>query len=107
MRHALALIVVLALAVPGAAPLAADSGAGLKKCAGIADSLKRLVCYDELAKEEGGEAPPVTPTSASATAPESSARQQYSSRCQATTKKGTQCKRNAKPGSNYCWQHGG
>lgn len=26
-------------------------------------------------------------------------------RCQATTKKGTQCKRNAKPGSDYCWQH--
>lgn len=30
-----------------------------------------------------------------------------SGRCQATTKKGTQCKRNAKSGSNYCWQHGG
>lgn len=28
-------------------------------------------------------------------------------RCQATTKKGTQCSRMAKPGSNYCWQHGG
>jgi micrococcal nuclease len=28
-------------------------------------------------------------------------------RCQAITKKGTQCKRAAKPGSNYCWQHGG
>lgn len=28
-------------------------------------------------------------------------------RCQATTKKGTQCKRNAAPGSTYCWQHGG
>lgn len=27
--------------------------------------------------------------------------------CQAITKKGTQCKRKAKPGSNYCWQHGG
>lgn len=30
-----------------------------------------------------------------------------SGRCQATTKKGTQCKRSARPGSNYCWQHGG
>ncbi len=30
-----------------------------------------------------------------------------SGRCQATTKKGTQCKRNARPGSSYCWQHGG
>lgn len=26
-------------------------------------------------------------------------------RCQAITKAGTQCKRNAQPGSNYCWQH--
>ncbi|OGU41146.1 MAG: hypothetical protein A2315_04855 [Ignavibacteria bacterium RIFOXYB2_FULL_35_12] len=28
-----------------------------------------------------------------------------SGRCQAITQKGTQCKRNAKPGSKYCWQH--
>ena len=28
-----------------------------------------------------------------------------SSRCQATTKKGTQCSRNAQAGSSYCWQH--
>lgn len=26
-------------------------------------------------------------------------------RCQATTKKGTQCSRKAQPGSQYCWQH--
>lgn len=26
-------------------------------------------------------------------------------RCQALTKKGTQCKRNARAGSSYCWQH--
>lgn len=26
-------------------------------------------------------------------------------RCQAITKKGTQCKRSAQPGSRYCWQH--
>lgn len=26
-------------------------------------------------------------------------------RCQATTQKGTQCKRNAQIGSKYCWQH--
>ena len=25
--------------------------------------------------------------------------------CQAITKKGTQCKRKAQAGSNYCWQH--
>ena len=28
-------------------------------------------------------------------------------RCQAITKKGTQCKRQAEPGSKYCWQHQG
>lgn len=32
--------------------------------------------------------------------------QTYSVRCQAITKKGTQCKRNARSGG-YCWQHGG
>lgn len=26
-------------------------------------------------------------------------------RCQATTKKGTQCSRKAQAGRNYCWQH--
>ena len=35
------------------------------------------------------------------------ARAVTSGRCQATTKKGTQCSRNAKAGSSYCWQHGG
>jgi Family of unknown function (DUF5763) len=30
----------------------------------------------------------------------------YSVRCQAITKKGTQCKRTARSGG-YCWQHGG
>jgi hypothetical protein len=30
----------------------------------------------------------------------------YSARCQAITKKGTQCKRSARSGG-YCWQHGG
>ena len=28
-----------------------------------------------------------------------------SARCQATTRKGTQCSRRAKAGSRYCWQH--
>lgn len=28
-----------------------------------------------------------------------------STRCQATTKKGTQCSRSAQAGSSYCWQH--
>lgn len=29
----------------------------------------------------------------------------YSGRCQAITKKGTQCKRMAQAGRKYCWQH--
>ena len=31
----------------------------------------------------------------------------FAAQCAATTKKGTQCKRQASPGSLYCWQHGG
>lgn len=39
--------------------------------------------------------------------PAPSTRTVQSTRCQATTKKGTQCSRKAKPGSRSCWQHGG
>lgn len=35
----------------------------------------------------------------------SSYKSSYSSRCMATTKKGRRCKRKAKAGSSYCWQH--
>src|SRR5262245_17357051 len=35
------------------------------------------------------------------------ATQMTTGRCLATTKKGTQCKRSARSGSEYCWQHGG
>jgi hypothetical protein len=42
-----------------------------------------------------------------ASPPRSTAPAQVSTRCQATTQKGTQCSRNAKTGSRYCWQHGG
>ncbi len=31
----------------------------------------------------------------------------FAAQCAAITKKGTQCKRQASPGSEYCWQHGG
>ena len=31
----------------------------------------------------------------------------FAAQCLATTKKGTQCKRQAAQGSQYCWQHGG
>ena len=29
----------------------------------------------------------------------------FAAQCAATTKKGTQCKRKAKSGSKFCWQH--
>ena len=31
----------------------------------------------------------------------------FAAQCAATTRKGTQCKRQASPGSEFCWQHGG
>ena len=31
----------------------------------------------------------------------------FAAQCAATTKNGTRCKRQASPGSLYCWQHGG
>ena len=31
----------------------------------------------------------------------------FAAQCAATTKKGTQCKRQTLPGSQFCWQHGG
>jgi hypothetical protein len=37
--------------------------------------------------------------------PASAAPAPRSTRCQATTKKGTQCSRSAQAGSSYCWQH--
>jgi hypothetical protein len=52
--------------------------------------------------------PPVTSTLVSpASSSATKTTQPVSGRCQATTKKGTQCSRNAKAGSNFCWQHGG
>ena len=57
-----------------------------------------------------GAAPPAAAAPAiavsSAPSPAPVERAVSSARCQAT-KKGTQCSRSAKPGSSYCWQHGG
>jgi hypothetical protein len=91
---------------------AEDLAAGLRKCAAVSDSLQRLVCYDKLAADErvGGTSvtPPLPVVSGSSSAAKTKPRTEAtSSRCQATTKKGTQCKRTAKAGSSYCWQHGG
>ena len=60
----------------------------------------------------GSPAPAVASPLPAAAAPSSARRAperpaQASTRCQATTQKGTQCSRNAKPGSRTCWQHGG
>jgi hypothetical protein len=48
-----------------------------------------------------------TPVEQRPSSPASAAPGARSTRCQATTKQGTQCSRNAKAGSSYCWQHGG
>jgi len=45
-----------------------------------------------------------TTTAAAMTAPKAQA-STVPGRCQAITKKGTQCTRRAMPGSIYCWQH--
>lgn len=85
-------LVVVAFAFAALGAGAADLEAELKRCAGVADSLQRLVCYDSLARAL---APAARPAAA----------EQGAGQCQATTKKGTQCSRRAKPGSRYCWQH--
>jgi hypothetical protein len=78
---------VLVVALAGAAQAHGED------CSRLADRAARLECFDRGAQ---GAAPAAAPRSAV----------QSSGRCQATTKKGAQCKRNAKPGSSYCWQHG-
>jgi hypothetical protein len=48
-----------------------------------------------------------TPVAApSASSPRPTTRPTASGQCSATTQKGTRCKRTAKSGSAYCWQHG-
>ncbi len=42
MRSLLLTAALLALLFPGGAPVAADLDAGLKKCAAVSDSLRRL-----------------------------------------------------------------
>ena len=52
--------------------------------------------------------PAASPTPTSADKPATAAPKSApatAGRCQATTKKGTQCSRNAQAGRSYCWQH--
>ena len=91
---------------------AEDLAAGLRKCAAVSDSLQRLVCYDKLAADAtaGGisaTAPQPVTSGFSPTPTPKPRTEATTGRCMATTKKGTQCSRRAKAGSNYCWQHGG
>ena len=51
-------------------------------------------------------AAPATPAANAPAKAAPAERAVQSGRCQATTKKGAQCSRNAKAGSRYCWQHG-
>jgi micrococcal nuclease len=53
-----------------------------------------------------GGAQAVSPAVSSPPSQSSSSGEVTSGRCQAITKKGTQCLRRAKAGSQYCWQHG-
>jgi hypothetical protein len=58
------------------------------------------VCNPPAAKDEG------TPTSRQqSVGKQQTSTDTQSQQCQAITKKGTQCKRKAVPGSKYCWQH--
>lgn len=72
------------------------SGALAEDCSKIADRDARLACFDRGAA-----------SSAPTAAPAPQRQQATSRRCQGVTKKGNQCKRNAKAGSSYCYQHGG
>lgn len=112
LKRPLSIVILVALVAP-AFPQTTDLRVAMAKCRAVTDSLQRLVCYDNLAKEAGSNAggattAPVSPVNVTSTPSEKpAARETASRRCAATTKKGTQCSRMAKAGSAYCWQHGG
>jgi hypothetical protein len=116
MRVATVLLLAVSMGHSQSAEAAEDLATGLRQCSAVADSLQRLVCYDNLAKRTATRAATSATAGTAATAPQpmvggssstSKSKAAVSVRCQATTKKGAQCKRNAAAGSSYCWQHGG
>ena len=60
------------------------------------------ICRPPVPTAAAPQTAPVEPRPSPPASPESAPR---STRCQATTKKGTQCSRSAKAGTSYCWQH--
>ena len=111
MKRCITALVLAALVSP-ASSQTTDLKVAVAKCRAVAESLQRLVCYDKLAGEgeasgAGTSTTPTTPQALTAALGEKPARETVSRRCAATTKKGAQCSRMAKPGSAYCWQHGG
>jgi hypothetical protein len=64
--------------------------------------------YGGTSKESTEPAPKVeTPTPTKKSSEVTPKKETVSTQCAATTKKGTRCKRTAKAGSSFCWQHGG
>lgn len=88
------------------APPAKAQAPSLATCRAIKDSLQRLVCYDGIPLT-GGAVAPVAPAPQRLVPeqPRVPSRSITQQRCQATTQKGTQCKRMAQPGRSYCYQH--
>jgi len=93
--------------VPSDLPSLEAEKAGLERQ--VATMVARIQLIDARIAELRRGAGSSAPVSAPVIAPSSPrpASPSYSGRCQATTRKGTQCTRQAKAGSRYCWQHGG
>lgn len=114
-RFPFVIAVVAAFTLPTVSAQEADLRGSISKCAAVADSLQRLVCYDAIAKNAGASATAsgaaalpfsgLTSTPRSSATPETATRSTARQQCAATTKKGTRCSRLAQPGSSYCWQH--
>ena len=69
--------------------------ASAEECSKITDKEARLACFDR-----GSSGAPAAPAAGAGPKQEAT-----SKRCQGTTRKGAQCKRNAQPGRSYCYQH--